>query len=650
MTRKARELETLLLTVFAAVPLYFTNAVGKAPVLLYQLAMGAIALRVAMGKGPDILPANLMRWLAIAYMPFYFVDWRFFSGSAIAASTHLVLFIAVYQPIESMQRDNQAQRMLTTALIFVASLATSTHITIVVFVLVFALLMFRQFMYVSHIETVRSIGAAYAEPPSGRAALFYLAGSIAIGALLFPILPRVRNPFVSGFAGSLGSSATSLSDTIDFGDPRRGNADATVVARVWLDDDARASFTPIRLRGMIYDRYTRGAWAQTLRGIREVPSRGGAINIGRARGREGGAIVQQRAQRGKLYLPVGTYSVDGLPGRLYEGPARETYYTYADGMLNLSVRMAADTEPLRLTRIAPVDFPVTPEVAALARQIVGNETRLDRRAALIEQHLVRNYRYLPNTAASTAGMTIEDFLLVRREGHCEYFAAGMVVLLTSLDIPARIAGGFYAGRLNPLTGYYAIRREDAHAWTEVWDGTRWLTFDATPADLRPGSAPSSVLREYASVLGDSLTFIWDRYVLTFGLGDQISLVEDLIDWGRTAMARARARAAQEIGALTSTPYVTAFALLVLSGALVVFFARRRGPLFEELARHLARHGIEVGPAMTMEDALRELRTQKPDAARALEPLIALYEEERFSARPERGRAMKLRRRLRELRA
>jgi transglutaminase-like putative cysteine protease len=650
MTRKARELETLLLTVFAAVPLYFTNVVGKAPLLLFQAAMGLIALRVAMGKGPDLVPARIMRWIAIAYVPFYFVDWRFFSSSAIAASTHLVLFISVYQPIESMERNNQAQRMLTTALIFVASLATSTHITIVIFVLIFALLMFRQFMYVSHIETVRSIGAAYAEPPSGRAAVFYLAGSIAIGGMLFPVLPRVRNPFVSGFASSLGSSTTSLSDTIDFGDPRRGVADATVVARVWLDEDARASFAPIRLRGMIYDRYTRGAWAQTLRGIREIPSRGGAIGIARAGGAEGGAIVQQRPQRGKLYLPVGTYSVDGHPGRLYEGPARETYYTYADGMLNLSVRMAAESEPLRLTRVAPVEFPVKPEVAALARRIVGNETSLERRAALVEQYLVRNFRYLPNTATATSPMSIEDFLLRRREGHCEYFAAGMVVLLTSFDIPARIAGGFYAGRLNPLTGYYAIRREDAHAWTEVWDGTRWLTFDATPPDLRPGSQPSNFLREYASVLGDSLTFIWDRYVLTFGLGDQISLVEDVIDWARTAIARARVRAAQEIAAVTSTPYVIAFSLLVFAGAIIVIAARRRGPLFDELARHLAQHGIKVGPAMTMEEALRELRTEKPDAAQALEPLIALYEEERFSPRPDRGRAMQLRRRLREMRA
>jgi len=139
MTRKARELETLLLTMFAAVPLYLTTAVGQLPVAIFHLAMLGIVIRVVMGKGPALIPPRLMRWIAIAYIPLYFVDWKAVGGSAIAASTHLVLFIAVYQPIEAMQRDNQAQRMLTTALIFVASIATSTHITIVLFV-VFVLL------------------------------------------------------------------------------------------------------------------------------------------------------------------------------------------------------------------------------------------------------------------------------------------------------------------------------------------------------------------------------------------------------------------------------------------------------------------------------------------------------------------------------
>jgi hypothetical protein len=43
------------------------------------------------------------------------------------------------------------------------------------------------------------------------------------------------------------------------------------------------------------------------------------------------------------------------------------------------------------------------------------------------------------------------------------------------------------------------------------------------------------------------------------------------------------------------------------------------------------YGIEVRAAETMEEALIELRRKQPDAAVALAPLIALYEEGRFSA-------------------
>jgi hypothetical protein len=51
----------------------------------------------------------------------------------------------------------------------------------------------------------------------------------------------------------------------------------------------------------------------------------------------------------------------------------------------------------------------------------------------------------------------------------------------------------------------------------------------------------------------------------------------------------------------------------------------------------------------MEDALRRLRADLPDAARDLEPLIALYEAERFSAHRDSKRVVMIRRRLAELR-
>jgi transglutaminase-like putative cysteine protease len=649
MTRRAREIETLLLTMFAAVPLYLTDAIGRMPIFVFHIAMAAVIVRVALRKTPELIPARVMRWMAIAYVGFYFVDWRLISGTAIAASTHLVLFIAVYQPIESMQRNNQSQRMLTAALIFVASLATSTHITIVLFVLAFAFVMFRQLMYISHLETVRSVESEYAEAASGRAAGFYLVGSMLIGAMLFPLLPRVRSPFMTGMAGALAGSSTSLNESIDFRQARLSSSDPTVIARLWMDALAQRRFAPMRLRSMIYDRYERGEWRQTLTGLREVPLRNGVLTLGRRSGPSADIVVQQRAQRGKLLMPVGAYALTGLPARLYEGPSRDTYYTYSEGPVNLSVGISEDTEPLRLTRVATVNYPISPQIAAMARKIVGNETRPERQAARIEQYMSQNFRFLQNAGDPGKAVSVEDFLLRGHEGQCEYFAAGMTVLMTSLDVPARIAGGFYGGRRNPLTGYYAIRREDAHAWTEIWDGRRWVTFDATPLLLRPGSGAMNPLREYAAALGDSLTFAWDRYVLTYGLGDQAALVESAIESMRNVSRNLHAQVTRGAQGMKSSGFLSAMAFLVACALAAALIQYRRRPLFDLLSADLAKRGIEVGPSMTIEEALHRLRTQHPEAARALEPLIALYEEERFSSHADRTRVGRIRRRLAELR-
>jgi transglutaminase-like putative cysteine protease len=647
MTRRGRELELLFLTMFAAVPLYVTQTIGWAPLLAFHLAMAAIFVRVAMGRGPELIPAQIMRWLAIAYVPFYVVDAALISRGAIAASTHLVLFIAVYQPIESLQRSNHGQRLVTTTLIFVASLATSTHITIMLFVAAFALLMFRQLIYVSHLETVHSIDLTHADAPSARSAGAYLLGAAILGAIIFPFLPRLRNPFVQGLTGSLNGASTALSDTIDFSEARVTQPDTTVVARVWMDRETSPFFTPVRLRGTLYDRWWNGEWRQSVRGARPLTTIDGrTYQIARPGGTQREAIVQLRPQRGRLFLPVGTYAVSGVTS-LYEGPTRESYFTYADNAVDLRVNMADRAEPLRLQRIGMTGYPISPEVEALAHAIAGNEQTVDGKARRIEAYLSTRFRYVANPG-TLAGMSVDQFLLRERAGHCEYFAAGMTVLMNALGVPARIAGGFYGGRLNPLTGYYALRREDAHAWTEVWDGTRWRTYDSTPALLRPGSEKRSRAAQYWAALADSLTFFWDRYILTFGLGDQIALFTDLLEWGREKIIAARGSVASQFRALLSRDFTLLLATVIGAGFIVALVIRRRRPLFDDLAAHLEQHGVEVSPSMTVEEALAKLREADLAVAIEFEPLVRMYEEERFSARTDKKRGSLLRRKLAEL--
>jgi hypothetical protein len=246
-------------------------------------------------------------------------------------------------------------------------------------------------------------------------------------------------------------------------------------------------------------------------------------------------------------------------------------------------------------------------------------------------------------------MTVDQFLLQERRGHCEYFAAGMVALLTSLNVPSRIVGGFYGGQLNPLTGYFVVKREDAHAWVEVWTGTQWQTFDPTPPSLRPGNARSGLLKMYASALVDSINYFWDRYILTFGLGDQITLAMQAMQSARDTAASLISSLKRNLEFLRSREFLQLFIPALIGGTLATLLVRRRRrSLFALLSRRLHDLGIEVGPAMTMEEALAQLRATRPDDADALAPLIALYEEEEFSPKRDRRRASAVRRGLASL--
>ncbi|HEX9502585.1 MAG TPA: transglutaminaseTgpA domain-containing protein [Thermoanaerobaculia bacterium] len=649
MSARAREIELLALTIFAAIPLYGTQTISAPPLIAFHLTMAAIVARVLTGRSAQLIPSPIMRFLGVAYVFFYVIDAALISRSAISASTHLVLFIAAYQAMEGGQQRNEGQRLLTASLIFIASVATATHIAILPFVVIFGFLLFRQLIHLSHRDSIDLVTARSLEPPSNRAAAFYVCGTTLIGMVLFPVLPRVRNPLVPGMVGSLTSASTGLSDSINLNEQRTITPDATVVSRVWMGQEAIPFFTPLRLRGMIYERFVDGKWLQGPRGITPVQMRNGVARIARASGFNRRASVQQRFIVGtRLFLPAGTFEVIGVP-QIYEYPRRDIYTAWQSrgDLINYDVGLAWNTIPLRAQRVAITNYPVTAPVLAMARRLAGNQTDPMKQAVRIESYLSTHFQYIADPAKIGHRMSVDEFLLRDHRGHCEYFAAGMVALMTALDVPARIVGGFYGGKLNPLTGYFVVRREDAHAWVEVFDGSGWRTFDPTPADLRPGNAQSGLLRAYASALNDSVNYFWDRYILTFGLGDQMALAEAVYLQARKALGEMQFSPRQAAKKIFSTRYLLIVAGFVALAMIVYFIAQHRRPAFELLRDHLRARGINVGPAMTMEEALVELHRSQPEIAAALAPLIALYEEEQFSAhgRPAREH---IRRRLAEL--
>lgn len=103
-------------------------------------------------------------------------------------------------------------------------------------------------------------------------------------------------------------------------------------------------------------------------------------------------------------------------------------------------------------------------------------------ATKIEDWFIHNFKYrLEFDRDHSIDDPIEDFLMNRKSGWCEFFASSMVLLLRSLDIPARYVGGYIAHDFDKGNNTYTVRGADAHAWVEVYLEDRgWRRFDPTP--------------------------------------------------------------------------------------------------------------------------------------------------------------------------
>ncbi len=141
----------------------------------------------------------------------------------------------------------------------------------------------------------------------------------------------------------------------------------------------------------------------------------------------------------------------------------------------------------------------------------------------------------------------DEFWFDRKQGFCEHFAAGFVILMRAAGVPARVVTGYQGGERNAMDGYFVVRQSDAHAWTEVWlAGRGWVRVDPTAA-VAPGRvgalqrlpAPRSALA--GALLGtlspdltlrlralwDATNNGWNQWVLNYTQTRQLDLLRSI---------------------------------------------------------------------------------------------------------------------------
>jgi hypothetical protein len=121
-----------------------------------------------------------------------------------------------------------------------------------------------------------------------------------------------------------------------------------------------------------------------------------------------------------------------------------------------------------------------------------------------------------------------DFLLFRKEGHCEYYASALTLLLRTHGVPARVVNGFKGGDWNALIDrFIVVRQKHAHSWVEAIVSTpdqpqpHWTTLDPTPNQGRQQmvamiNPTPSVVRQVRDVSRQ----VWSRFVLNFNASEQ----------------------------------------------------------------------------------------------------------------------------------
>lgn len=164
-------------------------------------------------------------------------------------------------------------------------------------------------------------------------------------------------------------------------------------------------------------------------------------------------------------------------------------------------------------------------------------------ALLLERHLGESglFEYSLTTSTIDDNLDpIEDFLVNRKSGHCEYYASALTLMLRHAGIPARLISGFKGGQLNKISGAYEVEQRHAHAWVEALLDGEWVVFDPTPADKRSESVESMTPKMQTwQDMKRVLTSYWSSNVIHLGFGKQQQRIfRPLMAAGKSALSSA----------------------------------------------------------------------------------------------------------------
>jgi hypothetical protein len=534
----------LVLTGFATLA-----STGSLDLPTLVLAGGAILFRgyCLAARRTLLIPEHWTTVLTLAYVVFYLADYLVISRAFVSSAVHLVLFVLVVR-LFSARRDRDQYFLAVISFLMVLAAAVLTVDS--TFLLAFGAFMLSAVVTFILMEMRRASTAAAFQSASGDASLSGQMGAsllklapalvffIALAAAaIFFVLPRVSSGYLSAYTPA-GEIATGFSDRVQLGRIGEIQQSSSLVMHIQIDGDIHGVFD-LKWRGVALSLFDGTSWSNPYEHHLLPRTAGGQfLLLSSSEGRAGSHIIHYRVLMEPIadnvfFLAPEALSLAGNFRQLSEDDAGAVFDADLEHPVNTYDAQSniAQHAPAEL-RNAPQDYPpavllnylqlprLDPRIAPLAAQITAPESNNYDKAVALERHLRTHYGYTLQLGNSSHRDPLAYFLFERKQGHCEYFASAMAVMLRTLRIPSRVVNGFRTGEFNDVTSQYLVRASNAHSWVEAYfPGYGWISFDPTPA------APAEVRTGWNrwTLYADAISSFWREWVVSYDMSHQYIL-------------------------------------------------------------------------------------------------------------------------------
>ncbi len=542
------EIAVVLLTANGFLALTAANRLDVFSILVMVAALGG-RLYLIFGGRIHRAPRVAVSLISLGYILFFALDFWVVSGFITAAVRMLFFFTALRLITAEQNRDYLLLGVMSFLHLVVVSMfvAGVEFVAALVGFLVLAVLAYTAFEIRRGCRSAPVVMGPLTDTAAGRLGrrLVLLSGVLAVGILLlsFALFWAIPRSFATNWTAPLrGDYTVGFSEEVNLGATGSIAIDHTPVLRV--EEASGTNLDRLKWRGLALHHFDGVRWSSpaTEEALVE-PRKGQYVLPGRGRRTADGPRVHYEVDVAPmatrfLFIAGEPEMIAGTFSKLWvtnTGSYRAPLLPYQPLRYQVMGRLPGG-DPPRVANVVELfsdkfrglylDLPaIDSRIEELAHRLAKPHRGARAQAAAIERYFRNEFGYSLALPEQRAKDPLAHFVFERREGHCEYFASAMAVMLRTLGTPTRLVNGFLGGVYNPLSGQQVIRSSDAHSWVEAYlPGRGWVEFDPTP----PG--PDQAMgfwSTYSWMYWDLVESAWSGWVVDYDRGQQLMLVREM---------------------------------------------------------------------------------------------------------------------------